>query len=89
MAFIISTGRGRDAGRGVCREAGISQATEYAWRKMSIGMMPPEMKWTRLKNKNGRLKRIVADLLFDRAMLQGVIELTRRGPATHRRAEVA
>ncbi len=38
-------------------------------------MMVSEMKRMReLEEENGRLKRIVADLLLDRAMLQDVIK---------------
>ena len=58
----------------VCRETGVSEATFYAWRKRYAGLMPSEM--TRLKQlgeENGKLKRIVADLSLDKAMLQGVI----------------
>ena len=58
----------------VCRKAGVSEATFYAWRKRYAGLMPSEMK--RLKQheeENGKLKRIVADLSLDRAMLRDVI----------------
>ena len=58
----------------VCRKAGVSEATFYAWRKRYAGLMPSEM--TRLKQlgeENGKLKRIVADLSLDRAMLRDVI----------------
>jgi putative transposase len=55
--------------------AGISQATYYAWKKKYAGMMPSEMKRMReLEEENNRLKRIVADLSLDRAMLQDVIK---------------
>ena len=38
-------------------------------------MMPSEMRRMReLEEENGRLKRIVADLSLDRAMLQDVIK---------------
>jgi len=59
----------------ICRKAGISQATYYAWKKKYAGMMPSEMKWMReLEKENGRLKRIMANLSLDRAMLQDVIK---------------
>ena len=58
----------------VCRKAGISEATFYTWRKKYAGLMPSEMKRLRqLEDENGKLKRIVADLSLDRAMLQDVI----------------
>ena len=55
----------------VCRKAGVSEATFYAWRKRYAGLMPSEMK--QLGEENGKLKRIVADLSLDRAMLRDVI----------------
>lgn len=44
----------------VCRKVGISDATFYNWRKKYAGLMPSEM------------KRIVANLSLDKAMLQDV-----------------
>jgi putative transposase len=58
----------------VCRKAGISDATFYNWRKKYAGLMPSEMKRLRqLEDENTKLKRIVADLSLDRAMLQDVL----------------
>jgi putative transposase len=76
-AFIIRQGEDGTPVEEVCRKAGISQATYYAWKKKYAGMMPSEMKRMREledENENGRLKRIVADLSLDRAMLQDVIK---------------
>ena len=59
----------------MCRRAGISPATFYAWKKKYGGLMPSEMKRLRqLEEENGRLKRIVADLSLDKEMLQDVIK---------------
>ena len=42
--------------------------------RRSAGLMPSEMKRLRqLEEENGKLKRIVADLSLDKAMLQDVI----------------
>jgi putative transposase len=58
----------------VCRKAGISEATFYNWRKKYAGLMPSEMKRLRqLEDENGKLKKLVADLSLDRAMLQDVL----------------
>ena len=58
----------------VCRKAGISDATFYNWRKRFAGLMPSEMKRLRqLEEENAKLKRIVADLSLDKAMLQDVL----------------
>ena len=52
----------------------ISDATFYNWRKRYSGLMPSEMKRLRqLEEENVKLKRIVADLSLDKAMLQDVL----------------
>jgi putative transposase len=49
-------------------------ATFYNWRKKYAGLMPSEMKRLRqLEEENAKLKRIVADLSLDKAMLQDVL----------------
>lgn len=54
----------------VSRKAGVSQATFYSWRKKNAGLMPSEMKRLRLlEDENNRLKKIVADLSLNKAML--------------------
>jgi putative transposase len=59
----------------MCRKAGISQATYFAWKKAYAGMMPSAMKAMRdLEEEKGWLKRIVADLSLARNMLQKTIE---------------
>ena len=58
----------------VCRKAGISEATFYNWRKRYAGLMPSEVKRLRqLEVENAKLKRLVADLSLDKAMLQDVL----------------
>ena len=58
----------------VCRKAGISDATFYNWRKRYGGLTPSEVKKMRqLEDENNRLKKIVADLTLDKAMLQDVL----------------
>ena len=58
----------------MCRKAGISEATFYAWRKKYAGLMPSEMRRLRqLEEENGELKKLVADLSLDKAMLQDVL----------------
>ena len=59
----------------VCRKAGISKATFYSWRKHYAGLMPSEVKRLRqLEDENAKLRRIVADLSMDKAMLQDVLQ---------------
>ena len=58
----------------VCRKAGIAEATFYNWRKRYAGLLPSEMKRLRqLEEENTKLKRLVADLSLDKAMLQDVL----------------
>jgi putative transposase len=58
----------------VCRKLGISDATFYTWRKKHGGISPSELKHMRqLEEENLRLKKLVADLSLDKAMLQDVL----------------
>ena len=70
-AFIIKQGEDGKPIAEVCRKAGISQETFFNLRKKYVGLMPSEMKRLKqLEDENNRLKKIVADLSLDRAMLQ-------------------
>lgn len=58
----------------VCRKAGISQATFYAWKKKYAGLLPDEMRRLKaLEDENARLKKLVAELSLDKEMLQDVV----------------
>lgn len=58
----------------VCRRMGISDATFYTWRKKYGGLGPSELKRLKqLEEENAKLKRLVADLSLDKAMLQDVL----------------
>lgn len=74
IAFVLKQAEeGATVGE-VCRKAGISEATFYNWRKRYAGLMPSEMRRLRqLEEENGKLKKLVADLSLDRAMLQDVL----------------
>jgi len=59
----------------VCRKVGISDATFYNWRKKYGGLLPSEVRRLKqLEETNNNLKRIVANLSLDKAMLQDVIK---------------
>ena len=74
IAFVLKQAEDGTPVGEVCRKAGISDATFYNWRKKYAGLMPSEMKRLRqLEEENAKLKRIVADLLLDKAMLQDVL----------------
>jgi len=58
----------------VCRKMGISDATFYNWRKKFGGLGPSEVRRLKqLEEENSKLKRLVADLSLDKAMLQDVL----------------
>ena len=58
----------------VCRKMGISDATFYNWRKKYGGLGSSEVRRLKqLEEENTKLKRLVADLSFDKAMLQDVL----------------
>ena len=75
IAFVLKQAEDGTAVEEVCCKAGISEATFYAWRKKYAGLMPSEMKRLRqLEEENTKLKRLVADLSLDKAMLQDVVQ---------------
>ena len=54
-----------------CRNAGISDATYYKWRKRYGGMGRSQLSELKLLEKeNGRLKKIVAELELDKLILK-------------------
>ena len=74
IAFVLKQAEDGTSIREVRRKVGISYATFYNWRKKYAGLMPSEMKrLRRLEDENAKLKRIVADLSLDKAMLQDVL----------------
>ena len=59
----------------ICRKMGISDATFYNWRKKYSGLGPSEVRRLKqLEEENAKLKRLVADLSLDKAMLQDVVK---------------
>ena len=75
VAYILRQAEEGTAIGEVCRKAGISEATFYNWRKKYGGLLPSEMKRLKqLEDENSKLKKLVADLSLDKAMLQDVIK---------------
>jgi putative transposase len=73
-AFILKQGDDGVPVAEICRKAGISQATYFAWRKKFAGLLPTEMKRLKqLEDENARLRKLVADLSLDKEMLQDVV----------------
>ena len=58
----------------ICCKVGISQATYYLWKRQYSGVGVSELRELRqLREENGRLKRLVADLSMDRQILQEIV----------------
>ena len=77
QAQIIAVLKQVEAGRtaeDVAREQGVSKHTVYAWKAKYGGLEVSEAEeLKRLREENGRLKKLVADLSLDKDMLQSVI----------------
>lgn len=74
IGFVLKQAEDGTSVGEVCRKAGISEATFYNWKKKYAGLMPSEMRRLRqLEDENAKLKRLVADLSLDKAMLQDVV----------------
>jgi hypothetical protein len=53
---------------------GVSELTFYRWKKVYAGMGVTEIRRLKqLEDENAKLKRVVADLTLDKAMLQDVL----------------
>ncbi len=59
----------------VCKKLGISEQTYYRWRKEYGGLRIDQAKRLKqLEQENSRLKKVVADLSLDNAILKEVSE---------------
>ena len=59
--------------RDVCRRLGVTEQSFYRWRRKYGGLEVNEAKRLReLEVENGRLKRVVADLVLDNQILRDV-----------------
>lgn len=58
----------------VCRQVGITEQTFYRWKKQYLGLQSDQVRQLKqLQEENGKLKRLVAELSLDKAMLQDVL----------------
>jgi putative transposase len=75
---IIKILRESEAGKKVvdiCREYGISDATFYKWRSKYGGMDVSDAKRLKqLEEENRRLKKLLADTMLDKQILQDIVE---------------
>ena len=73
----------------LCRQHGISEQSYYRWKKLYGGMEPSEARELRqLREENTKLKRLVADLSLDKAMLQDVLQKNSEADSQEIRCEV-
>lgn len=63
------------------RKVGISEQPFYRWKKQYNGLQPDQARELKqLQEENARLKRLVADLSLDKAILQDVAQEKWGGP---------
>ena len=63
------------------RQLGISEQTFYRWKKVYGGLQPDQARELKhLQEENARLKKLVADLSLDKAILQDVASKKWGGP---------
>ena len=59
----------------ICQKLEVSEPTFHRWRNQYGGMKAEEMKRLKeLEAENGRLKRLVADLSLDKAILEEALK---------------
>ena len=69
----------------ICREHGVSEVTYYVWKKKYSGLGLSELRELRQqREKNAKLKRLVADLSLDRHMLQEIVQKSCKASAAAR-----
>ena len=65
----------------VCRQVGISEQTFYRWKKQYAGLESYQVRELKqVVEENVRLKRLVAELSLDKAVLQDVLSKKFPGP---------
>jgi putative transposase len=65
----------------VIRQTGICEQTFYRWKKQYAGLEPDQAReYRQLAEENARLKKLVAELSLDKAVLQDVLSKKFPGP---------
>ena len=74
IAFALRQAESGTTIEEICRKMGVSEPTFYRWKKVYAGMGIAEIRRLKqLEDENAKLKRVVADLKLDKAMLQDVL----------------
>lgn len=71
---LLKRHEGGEPAKDLIREVGVTEQTFYVWKKKYGGLGVVELK--KLKNQEeeiSRLKRLVADLMLDKQILQDVL----------------
>jgi putative transposase len=69
----VQLSQGQTVGQ-VCKSLGVSDQTYYRWRKEYGGMRTSQVhRLKELERENARLKKLVADLSLDNAILKEAI----------------
>jgi len=65
----------------IVRQTGISEQTFYRWKKVHGGLQSDQVRELKLlQEENARLKRLVAELSLDKALLQDIASKKWPGP---------
>ncbi len=74
VAFALKQAELGTAVAEVCRKMGVSEAAFFRWKQKYGGLGPSELRRLRqLEEEDTKLKKLVADLSLDKAMLQDVL----------------
>ena len=74
IAYALQQAEHGTSVKEVIRKMGITEQTFYRWKKKYGGLGATELRRLKhLEEENRQLKRLVADLSLDKAMLQDVL----------------
>lgn len=74
ISYALRRAEAGEKAADICRELGVSEQAFYRWKRKYQGMGVAELRRLKLlEEENRKLKRLVADLSLDKAMLQEVI----------------
>jgi putative transposase len=63
----------------VCRRVGITEQSFCRWKKWYVGLEIDQVRQLKqLQEQNGKLKKLLAELSLDKAMLQDVLGTARK-----------
>ena len=65
----------------IIRQVGIAEQTFYRWKRQYAGLQSDQVReFKQLQDENQRLKKVVAELTLDKAILQDVVAKKWPGP---------